>query len=128
MGLDISGIGDLATAAQKIIGMFFPDKTVEEQGKLSAALAMLNAQTDIDKTEAASSDPLQHWRGGLGWVCVVAYLYNFVLEPMLEAGAVMIAGHPLPFPILSIEPLATLTLGMLGLGGLHVAERIKGAA
>lgn len=127
MGLDLAGAGAVATAAQKIIGMFFPDKTVEEQGKLSAALAMLSAQTDIDKTEAASSDPLQHWRGGLGWVCVIAYLYNFVLEPIMEAGAVVVTGHALPFPILSIEPLAALTLGMLGLGGLHVAERVKGA-
>ena len=29
---------------------------------------------------------------------------------------------------LDIGPLATLTLGMLGLGGLHVAERINGAS
>jgi hypothetical protein len=27
-----------------------------------------------------------------------------------------------------LGPLATLTLGMLGLGGLHVAERVKEAA
>jgi hypothetical protein len=128
VGLDFSGVGAVATAAQKIVGMFFPDKTVEEQSKLSAALAMLTAQTDIDKTEAASSDPLQHWRGGLGWVCVAAYLYNFVLEPLMEGGAVIVTGHQLPFPILNIEPLATLTLGMLGLGALHVAERVKGAA
>jgi len=127
MGVDVSGIGEAAQAAQKIIGMFFPDKTAEEQAKLSASLSLLNAQTDIDKAEAQSTDPLQHWRGGLGWVCVIAFLYNFVLEPMMEAGAVMVTGHALPFPVLSIEPLSALTLGMLGLGGLHVAERIKGA-
>jgi len=36
--------------------------------------------------------------------------------------------HPLDLPALDIGPLATLTLGMLGLGGLHVAERVSGAA
>jgi hypothetical protein len=125
--MDVTGIGEAATAAQKIIGMFFPDKTAEDQAKLAASLSLINAQTDIDKAEAQSSDPLQHWRGGLGWVCTFAYGYNFVLQPLMVAGAA-VAGHPVTLPSLDIGPLATLTLGMLGLGGLHVAERIKGAA
>lgn len=127
MGLDLTGIGAVAGAAKGILGMIFPDKTEEERNQLAAALALVNAQTDIDKAEAQSSDPLQHWRGGLGWVCVFAYGYNFVLQPLIVAGAA-VAGHPVALPPLDIGPLATLTLGMLGLGGLHVAERIKGAA
>ena len=107
--------------------MFFPDKTQQEKDQLAAALAMLNAQTDIDKAEAQSSDPLQHWRGGLGWVCAFAYGYNFVLQPLMVAAATL-SGHPVVLPVLDIGPLATLTLGMLGLGGLHVAERVKGVS
>ena len=125
--MDVTGIGEAATAAQKIIGMFFPDKTETEKAQLSASLALIQAQTTIDNTEAASSDPLQHWRGGLGWVCAFAYAWNFVLQPLIIAGAA-IAGTTLALPPLDIGPLATLTLGMLGLGGLHVAERVKGAA
>ena len=83
--------------------------------------------TDIDKAEAQSSDPLQHWRGGLGWVCVAGYAWNFVGGPLTNAVAAAL-GHPLNLPSLDIGPLATLTLGMLGLGGLHVAERVNGAA
>ena len=90
--MDITGIGEAATAAQKIIGMFFPDKTAEEQAKLSASLSLLTAQTDINKVEAASSDRLQHWRGGLGWVCSFSYAYNFVLQPLIVACAA-IAKH-----------------------------------
>lgn len=37
-------------------------------------------------------------------------------------------GHPLNLPLLDIGPLATLTLGMFGLGGLHVGEWVNGAA
>jgi len=122
--MDITGIGEAATAAQKIIGMFFPDKTAEEQAKLSASLSLLTAQTDINKVEAASSDRLQHWRGGLGWVCSFSYAYNFVLQPLIVACAA-IANHPVVLPSLDISALATLTFGMLGLGGLHVSERIK---
>lgn len=125
--MDITGVGAVADAAKGILGMIFPDKTEEDKAKLAAALALIQSQTDIDKAEAQSSDRLQHWRGGLGWVCVAGYAWNFVLQPLINAGAV-IAGHPVNLPGLDIGPLATLTLGMLGLGGLHVAERIKGAA
>jgi len=122
--MDITGIGEAATAAQKIIGMFFPDKTAEEQAKLSASLSLLTAQTDINKVEAASSDRLQHWRGGLGWVCSFSYAYNFVLQPLIVACAAIV-NHPVVLPSLDISALATLTFGMLGLGGLHVSERMK---
>jgi hypothetical protein len=125
--MDLTGIGEAATAAKSIIGMFFPDKTEEEKMQLGAALAVLQQQTDIDKAEAQSSDPLQHWRGGLGWVCVMGYFWNFVAQPLVNAVAAA-CGHPLNLPPMDIGPLATLTLGMLGLGGLHVAERIKGAS
>ena len=125
--MDITGVGAVADAAKGILGMIFPNKTEEEKAQLAAALALIQSQTDIDKAEAQSSDPLQHWRGGLGWVCVAGYAWNFVLQPLINAGAA-IAGHPVSLPGLDIGPLATLTLGMLGLGGLHVAERIKGAA
>ena len=125
--MDLTGIGTAAEAAKGIIGMFFPDKTEEDKQKLAAALALINSQTDLDKTEAASTDPLQHWRGGLGWVCVAAYAWNFVVQPL----AITISaawGGDMHLQQLDIGPLATLTLGMLGLGGLHVAERINGAS
>lgn len=126
--MDLTGVGAVATAAQNILGMIFPNKTEEEKDQLAAALALINAQTDIDKAEAQSTDPLQHWRGGLGWVCAFAYAYNFVIQPLAVAIYAMWHGQILALPQLAIEPLATLTLGMLGLGGLHVAERIKGAS
>lgn len=124
---DLTGLSTIAESAKGILGMFFPDKTESEKNQLAAALAVLNAQTDIDKAEAQSSDPLQHWRGGLGWVCAFGYAYNFVLQPLIIAVAA-IAAHPIVLPQLDISQLSTLTLGMLGLGGLHVAERIKGVS
>ena len=124
---DLTGLATVAESAKGILGMFFPDKTESEKNQLAAALAVLNAQTNIDTAEAQSSDPLQHWRGGLGWVCAFGYAWNFVLQPLIVAGAA-IYGKPLPLPPLDISQLSTLTLGMLGLGGLHVAERIKGVS
>ena len=123
--MDITGIGEAATAAQKILGMIFPDKTAEENAKLAATLSLLNAQTAIDNTEAASSDPLQHWRGGMGWVCVAGYAWNFVAQPLINVFAA-IAGHPLNLPALDITQLSVLTLGMLGLTAAHVTGQING--
>lgn len=113
--------------AQTLVQRMFPDKTAQEQQQIAGMLQQLTAQTDIDKAEAQSTDPLQHWRGGMGWVCTAAYAYNFVLQPLIMAIAAL-SGHPMTLPSLDIGPLSTLTLGMLGLGGLHVAERVKGAA
>ncbi len=125
MALDplTAGLDFATTIVQKI----WPDKSQQEQQELAGMFQQLTAQTEIDKAEAQSTDPLQHWRGGLGWVCTAAYAYNFVLNPLLSAISTL-AGNPVVLPNLDIGPLSTLTLGMLGLGGLHVVERVKGAA
>ena len=125
MALDPLTAGlDLATT---IVQKIWPDRSQQEQSQLAAMLQQLTAQTDIDKAEAQSSDPLQHWRGGLGWVCTLAYLFDFVLQPLLVSVSAL-AGHPIGLARLDLSELSTLTLGMLGLGGLHVVERVNGAA
>lgn len=105
----------------------FEAQQAGEFKELAAQVQLAGQQASIDKAEAQSHDPLQHWRGGLGWVCSAAFAYSFVLQPLIVAAAT-IAGHPVQLPALDLGQLSTLTLGMLGLGGLNVAERIKGAA
>jgi hypothetical protein len=125
MGADLTGLGEVATSAEKILGMIFPDKTQIETQKMAGALALITAQTAIDNTEAASTDPLQHWRGGLGWVCVAGYAYNFFLQPVF-VDLTSLIGHPVPLHALDITQLVALTTGMLGLGTMHVVGQIKG--
>lgn len=127
MNVDFTPISAVADLAKTAINAIWPDKTEQEKAQLAAAVSLVQGQLSINQTEAASSDPLQHWRGGLGWVCTFAYGYNFVMQPLMVAAATL-AGHPVELPVIDIAPLATLTLGMLGLGGLHVAERVKGAS
>lgn len=115
---DISGLGQFATAAKGILGMFFADKTEEERSKIAAAFAMLQGQLDINKTEAASPDPLEHWRGAMGWVCALSYFNNFILVPWGTALG-------LHFPVLDLGQLSMLTAGMLGLGGMHVYQQVN---
>lgn len=114
-------------AVNTIVSRIWPDKTEAEKTQIAAAVQMVAAQTNIDQAEAQSSDPLQHWRGGLGWVCSLGYAYSFVLQPLMGAMATLV-GHPVSLPTLDISQLSALTVGMLGLGGLHVTERLKGAS
>jgi Holin of 3TMs, for gene-transfer release len=131
MAIDVGPLGaisDIATAAKGILGMFFPDKTEEEKSKIAAAFAMIQSQTNIDQAEAQSADPLQHWRGGLGWVCTIAYAWTFIFKPMLAAGVVL-TGHAVlaaQLPSVDMATLGELTLGMLGLGGMHVYQQVNG--
>lgn len=129
---------DPITAVSNVVGgiidRLWPDPAQAAAAKLqllqlqqTGELAQITGQMQINQVEAQSSDPLQHWRGGLGWVCVAGYFWNYVLEPVLSAAAVFMS-HPVVLSKMDMSELSTLTLGMLGLGSLHVAERIKGAA
>lgn len=59
----------------------------------------------------------------LMWVCGLGFLFAFVINPILqwlmpEVGA----------PVLPLEVMLELTLGMLGLAGLRTIEKIKGVS
>lgn len=97
-------------------------------------LAALTAETDLAKgqlavnqAEAQSSD---FWRGGwrpaVGWSCCAGLFYTFLLAPLLPWIAAVAGAEVPPMPQLDMGPLLTLLLGMLGLGGLRTAERMKG--
>ena len=123
--MSISGAGEIADLIKDGLDKIWPDKSEAEKQQATILLTSLQGQLNIDTAEAQSADPLQHWRGGMGWVCVAGYGWNFVLQPLIATISTAY-GHPITLSPLDIGPLATLTLGMLGLGGLHVAERMKG--
>ena len=131
--MDLTGFGAVADLANNVINHLFPDKTQAEKDAAAFQVKqmviesdLLKGQLDINKAEAASNDPLQHWRGGLGWVCVLGYFWNFVGQPLIQTFTTLY-GHPVDLAFLDISELSTLTLGMLGLGGLHATQAIMTA-
>lgn len=123
MGLDpISSAMDLANT---VVSRIWPDKTQQEQQQLAAVLTMVQGQMAINQAEAQSTDPLQHWRGGLGWVCVAGYAWNYVLLPVTTAVTAMMR-YPVSFSRMDMTELSTLTIGMLGLGVTHAWQQVKG--
>ena len=88
---------------------------------------LLQGQIDLNKAEASSGNAwAAGWRPATGWVCAAALFYQYLLAP-LAMWAAELLGHPLPAPPTLDDVLWQLLFGMLGLGLLRTAEKIKGA-
>ncbi|WP_322040106.1 3TM-type holin [Burkholderia diffusa] len=125
----ISAVSDVVG---KIIDRVWPDPAQAAAAKLqllqlqqTGELAQITGQMQINQAEAQSNDPLQHWRGGMGWVCVAGYAWNFVLRPAMSDISALL-GHHIVLTEMDLTQLATITIGMLGLGGMHVYQQVKG--
>ena len=121
MALDPLTAGvDLATT---VINKIWPDKSAAEAAQLAAAVAIVQGQLDINKTEATNPSMLTSgWRPAIGWVCALAMCYQYLVRPFITAF------YPaLTFPGLD-ENLWQLMMGMLGLGGLRTFEKVNNVA
>src|SRR5690348_13208365 len=127
---------ELIPVVGKVLDRIIPDKGAAAEAKLkllelqqSGELARLASETElakgqleINKVEAASSSLfVSGWRPGVGWICALALAYQFFIRP-----ALITFGKPAPD--LAMGDLLTILLGLLGLGGLRTAEKIKGVA
>ena len=139
-------ISGLFSAAQSLIGRFFPDpeKQAEAQRALlqmqqNGELALLASETDLAKLQIqVNVEEAKHanifvsgWRPCCGWVCAAAFAYSYVLLPTLQffvftfGTATMVEQLALA-PALELSEMMPVLLGMLGLSGLRTTERIKG--
>lgn len=95
--------------------------------EIDAQLQRDIAQIEVNKLEAQSPDLFRGgWRPAVGWVCVIGLLYTYLGRPLL-AWASGIWAVPAP-PALDLGDLLILLGGMLGLGTLRTAEKVKGVA
>jgi hypothetical protein len=94
----------------------------ELQQELEQLTSVTTAQSDVDKVEAASTNWfVAGWRPAIGWVCGLAFGFEFLLRPLLQWGAIF-AGHPVTLPSLD-DTLTQLTYAMLGMGALRTVEK-----
>jgi hypothetical protein len=115
--------------AKTVVSTIWPDKSAEEQAQLAAALALVQGQIDINKVEAANPSLwTSGWRPCIGWLCGAACGWNWIGLP-IALFALRVAGHPIdgikPADLTEMWPVL---IGMLGIGGLRTAEKIKGVA
>jgi len=119
-----------------LLDKFIPD--ADEKAKLAHEIATMAerqaheialAQIEVNKAEAASGSLFKGgWRPFIGWVCGIAFLYHFVLQPLLLF-AIATFGVQLPtLPEFDMGTLLTVLGGLLGLGSLRTFEKTKGVS
>ena len=133
MSLDpISAALDLGNT---LITRLFPDPAQADAAKLkllelqkSGELAIMTAQTDINKVEASSSSLfVSGWRPFVGWVSGSAFALHFLLLPI--SNFILVAnGHKEVVLAFDMQTLLTVLMGLLGLGGMRTYEKVQGVA
>ena len=114
--------------ASTIIGKIWPDKSAAEAAQLAAAVALVQAQMDVNKVEAAHPSVfVSGWRPAIGWICGAAFAWNWVGLPIAKMG-LAIAGISLELSPASMAEMMPVLLGMLGLSGLRSFEKSHGVA
>ena len=131
----IGGIGDAAVKIRTAITGIDPAKqaeitelTIQMQAQAAKAETdLVQAQADIDKQEAASTNLfVAGWRPFLGWVCGIAIAYNFLVMP-LGSLILKIFHSSFDMPAVDYGELWTLVTAMLGLGTMRTVEKLQGA-
>lgn len=140
MGFDITGLGSLFDLSTKVLDKIFPDKDAADKAKLellriqqTGELKQLEQEFELAKgqiavniEEAKKGGILNQWRPVLGWVCVLAYAFNYLLLPLANWGAKFYDAAAPSIVALETGELTTLLFGMLGIGGMRTFEKLKG--
>jgi len=119
----------------KLVGKFIEDK--DQKNKLTHDLATLAsrhalelAKSQIETNKEQAKHPslfVAGARPAIMWICALGLFTQFFLLPIAEwATAIWMPGVDLPK--LNAEGLMTLTLSLLGLGGMRSFEKSKNVA
>ena len=135
-------LGPLFELGKGLIDRLFPDPAAAAAAKMklfemqqNGELAALAAETDLAKAQIGVNAVegsntnlfVAGWRPFVGWTCGAAFAYKFVFAPALIFGLAAI-GKPLLLPPIDLNDMMPILVGMLGLGAMRTAEKIKGAA
>lgn len=122
-------LGPLFQMGKTLLDRFVPDpekKAAAEMELVKMAadgeLKQVVAQLEINAKEAAHPSLfVAGWRPAVGWVCVSALAFQYLVRPLLMAFNIT----PAEIPGLDENLWAILT-GILGIGGLRTFEKAKG--
>tara|TARA_R110000772_G_scaffold90186_3_gene186383 strand:- start:1047 stop:1445 length:399 start_codon:yes stop_codon:yes gene_type:complete len=126
-------IKDLIGPVAGLLDKFIEDK--DQKNALAHEIATMSdkyaqesalAQMEVNKVEASSSSLfVSGWRPAVGWCCVFAMAGNFIVTPFANFVLVLLDVH-VTIPLVPLDTMMPVLLGMLGLGGLRTLEKTKG--
>jgi len=127
LGLAESVVG----VAGKVLDKFVEDKDLKT--KLEAELKQQMVSLDLAQAQA-NVEQAKHpsifvsgSRPAIMWICAFGLGWQYVFQPVF-VWAIAISGADIVIPVIPTEGLMTLTLSLLGLGGMRSAEKFKGVA
>jgi hypothetical protein len=115
-------IGPISSLLEKAI----PDADLRRQLSEKNAHEQIKAQLEINKAEAGHKSLfVSGWRPAVGWTCCLGMAANFLLIPMANF-ALALGQSDISIPLIDLETMLPVLLGMLGLGGMRSFEKSKG--
>ena len=140
-------IGSIFSIGEKIVDRIWPDpeekrqamlrlSELKQQGDLAfldADVRLMTGQMEINKMEAMHGGWFKGgWRPAVGWICVFALAYKFLILPFMLFVTQMYSHQtdkelfPIEFlPELAWGELSVILLGMLGIGAQRSLEKIR---
>ena len=89
------------------------------------AQELAKGQLEVNKIEASSSSIfVSGWRPAVGWVCVLGMAGNFIVIPISNF-ILALVDSAVTIPLIDTATMMPLLMGMLGLGAMRSAEKIK---
>ena len=129
----MSVFSDLVGPVTSLLDKFIEDK--DQKSALAHEIATMSqkyaqesalAQLEVNKVEAASSSLfVSCWRPATGWVCVLGMAGNFIVTPFANFVLALLDVHVV-VPLVPLDTMMPVLLGLLGLGGLRTFEKTKG--
>ena len=118
-----------------LLDKFIEDK--DQKAKLAHEVATMaqrhaqelaKAQLEVNKAEAAHNSMfVAGWRPAVGWCCVLGMAGNFLVIPMTNFVLALMAIEVI-IPLIDLETMMPVLMGMLGLGAMRSYEKVKGVS
>lgn len=128
-GASGKGVAEPIEAVGNVLDNLFTSKEEKlnaEQAKLRLLQIPGLVNQEINKIEAQHrSIFVAGWRPFIGWVCGSALLYAYILRDLISWAMEIYTPGTQPPPMISMEFMNTILLGMLGLGAARTVEKIN---
>ena len=126
-------LSSLLPVASTILDRVVPDKNAAQKAKLEMEKELTSAfnkanlaQIETNKVQAAHPSLfVAGARPSIMWICAFGLGWQFVFLP-IAAWYIAVTGQPIPLPEIETEGLMSLTLALLGLGGMRTFEKKNG--